>query len=136
MAHCLKYDLPPEKLSTLTSMIGMAETGGNWGYILKGHMKELIDEGYACAKVTRGNSASFYTFYLTPLGIELLSQWPVEELLERTRGDKLNDFLKQNQLAYIVRRLPLELLPEFLTHRLTRINNAAKLRLEELKNGN
>jgi len=134
-----KYDLPPEKLLTLISVMGMTETEAdeNWDSSSEEDIEILANKGFIRAEVVKISSRThLWKLHLTPVGIELLSQWTAEELLRIFRWDGIWDFIEQQQLAYIVRRLPLELLPEFLVHGLDRIRKAAESRLKELQSGN
>lgn len=142
-----KFELSAQHLVTLVASIGMTEASAVWGAELTKLHTTLIDGGYMLTRRVKPYQDSNWAmqFWLTLRGEMLLDLWTPEELLiESTQWRTLGiisrqgiseDTITESCLAYVVKRLPLERLPEFLVHQLTRVRWEAETRLKELQNG-
>lgn len=141
-----KEDLTIQELITLLSIIGAIEKGvrvvdlDTWQLkLVKMDLVRVFDDP-AFTRIDSpytSNGDIVKKFTQTLKGEVYLSLWTIEELLEivLTYIGK-NTFCVEYALIYIVRRLPLETLPEFLAHSYSCIRWEAETRLKELQNGN
>ena len=140
-----REDLSIQELVVLLSIIGSIEDGVRFD-TLDDIEYSLVKTGFVLAfdvpAFTRIDSPYTFSkdvvkkFTQTLRGEMHLSLWTIEELLEivLTYGEE-NTFRRKWALICIVRRSPLELLPEFLAHPYDRIRIAAEARMRELQNG-
>lgn len=140
-----KHMLEPTILLELISSIGMTELGDVWADDLEPSMQKVVNHKLvqvasttvptATSDLSEGSvrdARGYIThnrFYLTQRGRKFLRLWPLEELLDQIRNGSGGFFVhKQYALVYVVNRLPLEKLPEYLAHSSERVRTAAEKR--------
>ncbi len=133
-----KNMLGTELLLELLYVIGSTEAGAVWCTSLNPDMLALINQ-HKLVRVEvqedpdSGPTQKFSTlFFLTQRGRKFLLFWHLKELLWLVRTRPFLPFGRDFPLGYIISRLPLEELPEYLTHSNRHIRQDAKRRQDWL----
>lgn len=141
-----KVEPDPFELLTLLAMIGMTEIGGVWNSSeyggLSDRMTDVVRSGrvrmrlFSWTEPPPASNQLLYTFKLTKKGYRYLGGFKPDELLWHWRNFShiFDTRTQRNALIYIVKRLPVERLPEFLVHDVyEKVREVAKTRLVELR---